>query len=526
MALTPEEQAQWEQMTGRSNRTPSQFSFSNPFEGKSVTDFIPNVFGRTAPANYQGLLSAGILTPEQVAQTQKTANIQGLLGAGLALAQGMSRTGPRRSGAQNILSALGAGFGASGGAYQQGLQDFSTQQQLQSAVMQQRKALQSQQAIEKVIQSPEVANNPTLVAYFRANPDKALEHYMKRQMVQEARLDPNQPPQIAAQPSAQPSAQVPPSNVELGTVPPPGEEATKFLPEVPTITKASQYEKQAAEADRAAQYYANIGENKTAEDLRKEADYFRGLFNKEGLVTNIESSLADVDPTLRPRANALINNAPGLTQEQIQSRLDSILTDDANLKQELDFRIVEKKLKEAAVLSGQTYQSEQNRFNRASDLRKEYQGIPVVKDFQTVQVAFNQINNALSKPSAANDLAAATKFMKLLDPGSVVRESELGMAMAATGALDRAQNYFNMLQTGQKLTASQREDFRKAAISLYNASEMVVAPISEQYKLVAEQSGVNPNSVVFPISNKAPVVNKQPATGAVRNYNPATGRIE
>jgi hypothetical protein len=218
--LTPEEQALWEQSTGRPYVPPAQSrtSFSNPFqgksisdfipnvlEGKSVTDFIPNVFGRTAPANYQGLLSAGILTPEQVAQTQKTANIQGLLGAGLALAQGMSRTGARRSGAQNILSALGAGFGASGGAYQQGLQDFSTQQQLSAAKLQKEKAMQDRAAIERALQDPRIANDPVLVAYIRANPNEALKMLAEDLPLREA--------------MATPQAQAPaPSQVSAGIV--------------------------------------------------------------------------------------------------------------------------------------------------------------------------------------------------------------------------------------------------------------------------------------------------------------------
>jgi hypothetical protein len=53
------------------------------------------------------------------------------LGAAAALAAGMSRQGPRRSGLQNVLGALGAGYGASGQAYNQGLQNFSAAQQLQ-----------------------------------------------------------------------------------------------------------------------------------------------------------------------------------------------------------------------------------------------------------------------------------------------------------------------------------------------------------------------------------------------------------
>ena len=119
----------------------------------AITDYIPNVFGSAAPTTYEGLLGMGLISPEQMKQTQNTANIQGLLGAGLALAQGMSKIGPRRSAAENILGALAGGFGAAGGAYQQGLQNVVQQQQLQSAQLQEmlRKKKQEEQKNLKIL---------------------------------------------------------------------------------------------------------------------------------------------------------------------------------------------------------------------------------------------------------------------------------------------------------------------------------------------------------------------------------------
>lgn len=90
-----------------------------------INKYIPNIFGQAAPSYIQGLLGA-----EETRNLQNRANVQGLLGAGLALAQGMSRTGPRRSAAENVLGALAGGFGAAGGAYDQGIKNFATQQQL------------------------------------------------------------------------------------------------------------------------------------------------------------------------------------------------------------------------------------------------------------------------------------------------------------------------------------------------------------------------------------------------------------
>jgi hypothetical protein len=81
--------------------------------------------------------------------------------------------------------------------------------------------------------------------------------------------------------------------------------------------------------------------------------------------------------------------------------------------------------------------SGQKGFENEMKLKGEFKSEPVYKAYQEMQSAYNQITDSLKSESPAGDLAAATKFMKLLDPGSVVRESELAMAMSASGALDR-----------------------------------------------------------------------------------------
>lgn len=139
---------------------------------------------------------------------------------------------------------------------------------------------------------------------------------------------------------------------------------------------------------------------------------------------------------------------------------------------------------------------EQKQFSNEQDLRKEVKADPTIKNFKDVQFAYDQVSTALKKPSAANDLTAATKFMKILDPGSVVRESELGLAMEATGKLDLAMNYFNRLQTGEKLTPSQRQDFLQAATALYEAASSRAKPVIEQYTQIARDSGLNSDRVI------------------------------
>jgi hypothetical protein len=156
------------------------------------------------------------------------------------------------------------------------------------------------------------------------------------------------------------------------------------------------------------------------------------------------------------------------------------------------------------------------KFEWEDKLRGDYKSD--VKAFREVEDAHRIIKGALANPSPANDMAAATKFMKLLDPGSVVRESELGMAMQATGMLDRMANYHNMLLKGQKLTPQQREDFAKAADIIYGNVQTKWGEMDKIYDETATSYGLDPKRVKMGSgSSKLPVR---------KVYNPSTGKFE
>jgi hypothetical protein len=109
----------------------------------------------------------------------------------------------------------------------------------------------------------------------------------------------------------------------------------------------------------------------------------------------------------------------------------------------------------------------QKGFENEMNLSKAFKQEPIYKDYSDMQSAFGQVISSLSQGTPIGDVAGATKVMKLLDPGSVVRESELGIAMAASGRMDRLQNYFSNMMSGQKLTPTQREDFKALSNELY-----------------------------------------------------------
>lgn len=134
-------------------------------------------------------------------------------------------------------------------------------------------------------------------------------------------------------------------------------------------------------------------------------------------------------------------------------------------------------------------------FKNERDLRNDFKSEPIYKAHQEVKVAYGQIDKSLKLKSPAGDLAAATKIMKLLDPTSVVRESELSMAIAATGLEDRITSYVTNIINGTKLTPKQREDFRKLANELYTESDRAFSSKQKEYGDVAAEYGLNPRRV-------------------------------
>lgn len=170
----------------------------------ALSDYIPNVFGQQNPM-YEGLLG-----PQDAATLSQQSNIAGLLGTAAALAAGMGSQGHRRSATQNILSALGAGYGASGQAYQGGIEQMANAQKLAQMRLQMQQNAATQQAVNAVLQDPRFANDPTMKAALLADPQGFLKMWAENAPIQAAISGaPTAIPAAAAtEPTAQPEGAV------------------------------------------------------------------------------------------------------------------------------------------------------------------------------------------------------------------------------------------------------------------------------------------------------------------------------
>jgi hypothetical protein len=156
-----------------------------------------------------------------------------------------------------------------------------------------------------------------------------------------------------------------------------------------------------------------------------------------------------------------------------------------------------------------------DRFKMEGDLSKRFD--TNTKTFRALSDAYTSIKSI--PESAIGDVALATKIMKLLDPNSVVRESELGVAMGATGMLDRLFNLAGKAVEGKFLGPKQRKEFRELADKIYSASKQEFDNISKSYTRRAKEYSLNPENVIFDYSSQVESGEKgtTPPTGFVED---------
>lgn len=119
------------------------------------------------------------------------------------------------------------------------------------------------------------------------------------------------------------------------------------------------------------------------------------------------------------------------------------------------------------------------------------------KDFATQTAALGRIEQSAKSPSAAGDLALIFNYMKMLDPGSTVREGEFANAQNAAGVTDQVRNAYNRAISGERLNPSQRQDFYKSARRTYKGALDTQVKIRKDYEKLASQYGVSPKNVLL-----------------------------
>ena len=122
------------------------------------------------------------------------------------------------------------------------------------------------------------------------------------------------------------------------------------------------------------------------------------------------------------------------------------------------------------------------------------------KEFAVENANFTKTQTAVRKIQSASDtgegdLSLIFNFMKALDPGSVVRESEFALAETTAGIPQRILNMRNKALSGDRLGQVQRSNMKTEAHKLLAAADVRNKELIKGFNVIIKNRGFNPDNV-------------------------------
>jgi hypothetical protein len=142
------------------------------------------------------------------------------------------------------------------------------------------------------------------------------------------------------------------------------------------------------------------------------------------------------------------------------------------------------------------------------------------KQFAEVAQSTQRVISSASDPSAAGDLALIFNYMKILDPGSVVREGEFATAQNSAGVPDRLRAQYNKVISGERLAPETRKDFLDRALKLYEGQDQLHTDRVKSFTKLSSDSGIDPKTTILDLPR--PKMYKTPQEAEAANLPKGT----
>jgi len=163
----------------------------------------------------------------------------------------------------------------------------------------------------------------------------------------------------------------------------------------------------------------------------------------------------------------------------------------------------------ASAKSGLLYDPETNTFSQIegtsslsqkerADLEKGLNDrfVKQSAEYVTIRDSFARVQASAIDPSGAGDLALIFNYMKILDPSSVVRESEFATAQNSASVPERIRGLYNQVLQGTRLSDAQRDDFVDRAGRLFDTQDVLHNQRKDEFTRLAGLQGVRPEAVI------------------------------
>jgi hypothetical protein len=130
-----------------------------------------------------------------------------------------------------------------------------------------------------------------------------------------------------------------------------------------------------------------------------------------------------------------------------------------------------------------------------ASLRKEFNSLDEVAKFKDTAASYNQIRTltANPKPTPADDIALIFSFMKMLDPGSVVREGEFALVGQSAGVPDQVIMQMARATGGKGLTPKIRERLVDTSAKILLKRRAAYDAQARNYRTIATDIGAKPD---------------------------------
>jgi hypothetical protein len=138
------------------------------------------------------------------------------------------------------------------------------------------------------------------------------------------------------------------------------------------------------------------------------------------------------------------------------------------------------------------------RTSRGDKMADDFRGTEAVKKYQWANTVFRSALEARDTDSAAGDLNLIYAFSSLMDPGSVVREGEMGMVKATQSASEQLRATIDSLNSGKSRLSPEA----KAALidqmgSRYESYRTNHDAYAGQFEGRAKRGGIDPDDVIL-----------------------------
>jgi hypothetical protein len=148
---------------------------------------------------------------------------------------------------------------------------------------------------------------------------------------------------------------------------------------------------------------------------------------------------------------------------------------------------------EAAKSAPEGIVDPEKRFDAEEKIRKEYSA--KAAGYNSARDSYSQMLASVGSKTGSGDTALITTFRKILDPGSVVRETEFAQSQNVGGIINKLDAYTNQISGEGLLNDVQRKEIIDLAAQFMNAANEYEKKRRADYMRIVDTYGLDPENV-------------------------------